>query len=130
MTSLLALNVILSSDDDWLPESLPCVHESSIAMRRKIGKFENAVSFSYVKHQVSSDIVNGVAGDTVEQFSGFNPSWIDRFEDFADYLKDRALKGKLKTKQELEEEKKEKARKAHEFEKSWSLYTAENDPQA
>lgn len=54
MKSPLGSNIIMSDDDDdWLPESHPCVHESSIAMRRKIGKFDNAVGLSYVKHQAS-----------------------------------------------------------------------------
>lgn len=110
-------NNTMPRDYRWLLAELPNsagVRTLTLALRSKIARLEDEVNKAYSRHVCSSLTVVGCAPNTVEQFTSFKDSRPDRFDKFADNLKNRALKGILKTKQELADEKFEKERKAQE----------------
>ena len=105
-------------DDEWRPELFPVAREIPVPMQRKIRKFESEVGRGYDRHVSHTDKIHSIGNVTDQHFIGLDPTRNQRFDDFAAFSHDqgkRALKGILKTKQELEDEKKEAAQRKARF---------------
>lgn len=116
-----------SSDDARLPQALPIAPDNPTPMRRKIARFENNLLATYVEHQIHSDNIKRALPTPIGPNPGFYSTKIACYDDCTGDIQKRALKGQLKTKQELEDERQKKARWWEENDSFWRVYTSRHD---
>lgn len=113
-----------SPDDTRLPEALPIAPDTPTSLRNKIVKFENNLLATFVQHQIHSDDIKRASPTSMGPIAGAYPSSIDHYADCIGDIQKPTLKGQLKTKQQLEDERKAKARWWKENDSFWRVYTS------